>query len=655
MGVREIAVRLTLEAAQYLAKDRQVQASVVETRAEMKALDRQVDQTGHEMNRLGVESEKTTKSFRGMRRDTSALDAEMTRLHKHTRELRDLLATTGGTDRSLFRQLRADERDIQRLRRFKQELLGIVPVAANVVDSFGEIGAAVRSGLMGGRAALIGGAIGIGALLAPAIGAAISGAIAGAGIGAAMAGGILSSIKSDRVKSAGKDFLASIEADFFRGGDVFVGPVERSLKLLAADVRSLDLAGVFAKTAPYVEIVAKGIGDLVKNFMPGLSKALDKAGPFSVVFAKGLADTGSALGSFMADVSDSPGALEGLAFTFRVIDGTVVTLGQGLRELSGVFMHLVDLGLKESHAAEDVFGFLAKFDIGPVKGGATILDQMLKGQITNLQAIKDAASATADGLKDYTDDTNHATGATDRFRTALQKENQTIEDSMGLFNDLHGAILAYNQGQADLRQALKENGRTFDENTEAGRKNAAAWQQQLENTQRVRDAEIAAGEDAGKATREYNKQVQMLLDMAAAAGATKAQLDALAKQYVIQIRYTISQTGGIGGIGTSSTGGYDVGDLAHQHMARHAAGGRYPAYAPFVAGEFGPEIVWPGGRGGSVMNGSDTRTYLGGGGGGQVNVRVIVQDRSGRELRQILVNDALGRGKQDTVVRVAYP
>ena len=45
----------------------------------------------------------------------------------------------------------------------------------------------------------------------------------------------------------------------------------------------------------------------------------------------------------------------------------------------------------------------------------------------------------------------------------------------------------------------------------------------------------------------------------------------------------------------------------------------------------------------------------GGGGGGSRTITVIVKDTSGRVLRREMIDDALGRGVQQSTVSAAYP
>src|SRR6185369_630782 len=107
---------------------------------------------------------------------------------------------------------------------------------------------------------------------------------------------------------------------------------------------------------------------------------------------------------------------------------------------------------------------------------------------------------------------------------------------------LDDAILAANQGWLDLNDQLIKGKGNWDDNTAAGIHNQQLLNDQIKKIDAVRQAEIAKSDGSVAAINainaEYDKQLAKLLKVAAAAGDSKASLEALAKKYYIDIIVT---------------------------------------------------------------------------------------------------------------------
>lgn len=661
MAGRAITVTLTLEAAQYLREDRKVQASVAETDAAMKGLDRRIDETGRDMGQLASRAAIAKRELSSLGTTSVKTAAEMKLLDQRIKTQRASVAAladewlrTGDKatavslrqQRSLLGQLERARRDLQLAKRDAVDLVEIVGgLGGKVIGSFNPAeglssATKVGGGALGGGLetpgfgpALIGSLVAAIVVAAPGIGAILGGALAGSGVGLLMAGGIVSSFKDPGVVAAAKSAGRDIMSEFFAGGRVFAGPVIESIHILAQDFKDLRIGDVFAKAAPYVTTLARGIGDFVKNLMPGFNNVLDHAGPLTEVFSKGLADTGTAFSDLITDINNSPGTIEGLELGFKVLDGVLRGTGKTLEFLGDVFAKFV-------HFDATVFGWVPTLGqyFRDLDGAGDSLKPKLHG----------VGSAAGDMVPPVVD----AAHATDHFRTSMQDLNMTVEDSMGVFNDLHGGILSYNQAMFDLKKSLKENGNTFDENTEAGLRNAAAYQRALDAAQKMRDDEIKAGQNADAATKKYNDEVTGLLDLAAQAGVTKTKLDELAGQYIIKISPTFTGT-------ATDWAAFRAGERQAQAQKTkgHASGGWDWGDAPFWAGEQGKELIFPGGRPSYVMTHQQSMAYAGTSGGTTVvrHEHYLNVSVAGGPVRRVLLDDGRARGKSEAALAVAYP
>lgn len=675
MGERRVSVELMLDARNAIREAGEFGGVVEGVQHAVHELGDESDHTGRDLEQLGGAAAAAKHEVEGYGRaaaiaglETRNLDVAIVKARDRLLALRQAYAATGPTsplDRGPLRDIHTAERDLRELERISRGIRrDLDESASDVFNNLSGLGRNLRG-------ALIPTAIGLVALFSPAIGAAVSGIVGGSGIGLAMAGGILSTIKSPAVKSAFSAALAEAESELFNGpaAKAFEGPVVAGLGALVKGLHIGDISAEWAKAAPFVGIVVQGIDDLVNNAMPGFDKIMDKAGAFSSVFAAGLADTGSAVSDLLGDIADSKGTVEGLHWAFMLLDGTIVTTGNVLNFLGDTFANMADFSDWLVHLQAYGRGWFPL--IGWIPGMTEVqrnLDRLSgKGEGVHqvIEKYSPAVARSAQATRGFADAASTAAHATDRYQTALQDLNRTVEDSMRDFDDLHRGILDANQARADLDASFKKNGMTIDEDTQAGRDNADAWLRAKDAYERVREAKVKLANQnkdtaaADAANREYQREIQELLDLAAAAGATQDQLDELAKEYQIKIVYSISNVRGSVATVGSLVGGFDQADLAAQHAVRrktprkHAAGGWDDM--PFWAGEQGPELVFPGGLS-YVMPHAQSMAYAAGGGGGGPAAPIVIDLRLNEQpLRRILIDGAKARGKPDAVVSVAYP
>lgn len=163
-----------------------------------------------------------------------------------------------------------------------------------------------------------------------------------------------------------------------------------------------------------------------------------------------------------------------------------------------------------------------------------------------------------------------------------------------------------------LSEDIAANGKHWNDNTDAGQKQREMLLGLLNDAERVREAQIANGVSVQKANADYDAQVQVLLKLAGQAGATKAQLDALAKRYEIQFSID-AIAGAVSGVTSAvakAFAGLQFGGPAPEKSSTfgggRAAGGPVMAGVEYLVGENGPERFRPMVSGSIVPNGNQT-------------------------------------------------
>ena len=216
---------------------------------------------------LKGEADDLTASFGKLEDGTFDLDKAIEDTRIEVKRLHEEFARTG--EQGFLREVRGQEGMLRRLERAAKS---VVP-GPGKDDNIGDLKSMIGSIPSVGRGALIGSVVGLGALMAPAIGAIVSGAVVGAAGAGGVVGGIIAASKDSRVQSAWHRFTQDTFTMEMFGGDKFVQPVIDSLGKLRGVFEQSGIDEVMGKAAGFVEPLADGIGGFVTNIMPGLSEA----------------------------------------------------------------------------------------------------------------------------------------------------------------------------------------------------------------------------------------------------------------------------------------------------------------------------------------------------------------------------------------------
>jgi hypothetical protein len=481
----------------------------------MALLDGEIKATDVSAGRLGG-------TFRLTEQDVTNLGVALTDARAKAAALRKEFAQSG--DDSLLADIRKQESAVKRLEgviRSAAKDEGGSPLGVSLgamigtragkgfSDSFEQSLAALPSQV---RGTAILAAVGIVSTMAPFLGGAIAGIVVGGAATGGIIGGIFAAAGDPRVTRAWADFAAETLTPQLFGRQAFVEPTILAIQEIQDALQESRPGAVLGPLADDVVVLAEGVGDFVRNIMPGLERAFVRAGPFVDTLASGIGDMGSALGSFLDSVSSSPGAVMALDTTFKTINGTIVFLGKNLKFLADAFGGAVVAASEMSGVVEDI----------PVLGA-------LAGQWNDVfERIRGSADGSGRAVGDFAAAATRATGGVHSFGEAADLAAQSTGDLATALSEAHTEFLDYLGASIEVEEAfdrftasVKENGRTLDIDTEAGRENMTALKRIAEASIDATLKKYTETKSVADATAVYEANRKKLYDTAIALGYSK--------------------------------------------------------------------------------------------------------------------------------------
>lgn len=617
---RRVSVNLELEVARYIGPAAQAATVTRRVRSEIDGLGDEADGTGRDMMQLAANTDVAAHQIDDLGDEALVTAAELAilerQMHSVGRAAREM--DDGGID------------------------------LPSIGGGAGRAGGSFATGILGGlghmsfRSKAIGALVGLAVIASPAIGAIIAGAVTGTvGLGG-IAGGIGAASKDPRVRAAATEFGHSITTEFFGSGEAFVGPTIKALDILKADFRELNLTSAFLKGAPAVETFAGGVGDLVKNIMPGFNRVMERSPQLSAIMAQGLGDVGTSISDMLTTMIESKGVMDGLRAAFTLLSGIIRGTGNIVGFLSDRFHELANFSGEVTGVLEDWLGWMPL--IGPmlrsVNDRSEEWSDTTEGLVLRLDRVTPAQLAANRAIGDLPPIVDDATDAVNLF-------NDATDTMLGNMLDVDGANLAVQRGLLSLKESIKENGKHWETNTRAGLANRDALHSQVVALDRQRRATIDAGGDAEKANAKFAAELKVLEGIARAAGISEAALRDLVGEYRITVITRNIQQYIEYRQGERSSSGRAAGGPV--------IGGNIYRVEEQVAEVFRPGHDWRAPMDGMVVPASQMRR---GGGGGRevVNLTVqLVDAPNGKVLRTVQINDALARGVKPETVAAAFP
>jgi len=470
---------------------------------------------------LGDESQRTGKKFGEMGKEAGQLKKKIGETEAEVKKLIKAFDASG--DVELLKSIRKGQSNLRLFERLRKS---ITDEAQEVGSDAGQkIGESLTLSMRSLRGPAIVGAIGLGALLAPAIGVAIQSAvIGGAGVGG-IVGGIVAASQDQQVQTAAKLVGDHVGDELLRAGGAWVKPTIESLNILdAAGSRLADNFGkIGEKLGPVLPGLTGGATGALDNIMGGITRAANAMQPAIRALGTELPKIGDAIGDFFDEISKDPDqAVMGIVAISQAIQTTIDFSGKLLSTLGNLYEQSTRSGAAISGTMETLFGWL------PVAGGAIERQgSAFREQVAAIDKARDAS-------KDYVDGgIQPIIRAQEEVKKATKNATDAIKDQLAAMDKMFDRVLGaqelasnYQESIDSLTESVEENGKSLDLNNKHGRENAAALREQAEAIKAIRQDMIDKTGDVTSANKVFDDLTEKLRQQAYALGLNKQAVDA---------------------------------------------------------------------------------------------------------------------------------
>lgn len=408
------------------------------------------------------------------------------------------------------------------------------------------------------------------------IGAAFTGALLGgvglAGIGVGIAGQLHSPAVSgalDRLKEEVSSDLTHATSAF---GPVLVDVAQKAES--AFDRLEPGLTKTFNRVSPAADRFLSSLIAAADRAAPGIERALDKSTVVLDELSADLPELGHDFSMFFELVADgSHGGADALHDLISAVGFLVVATGAELDLLSKMFTALEVTGDLATGHIGAATAKIAELKDGSHEGAdaANHLQQQLAGVGTAGDSAAAGVDAVDQAVLQWTNDALNAKLSTLQWKDALTDFGQQLRDNKGAFND-HSA---------------------------AGRADEEMYLQLVQQIQASTQATYDSTGSAVAASKAYQQQKAQLDAAAAAAGASKKQIDALNQSLdnTVKIRKgSVDITVSVHGNGQSllTRSDSDITRVIGTRLQLRASGGPVVKGQPYVVGDGGrPELFVP--------------------------------------------------------------
>jgi ElaB/YqjD/DUF883 family membrane-anchored ribosome-binding protein len=335
----------------------------------------------------------------------------------------------------------------------------------------------------------------------------LSGALAGlltATVGAAVAGiGAFIAFQYDEVRERGKSLVDKLRLMFVDIASPFVPAMLNAMDKVEDrfDLWVPMLARIFKEAATFIDPLTDGLLDLLQGILVGIEQSFGETGAFVHELAEALDTLGQAIGQtlrILADTGDS--GREAFRDFIYLIGQLLIVLATMIAMLTEVY-HILRL------TADFVNPFFAIFAEGADRAaGAT---SILVSRNHELER------STAGVIK-----------LTDEEAKRLKELEKSLKDASDATYGIVQSQVDFQRSLDDIRESLKENGRTLDINKEKGRENVESFLKGLKDAQKETEAQVAIGKlNAQQAAEHYNLQILAIQKLAREAGITNQQFE----------------------------------------------------------------------------------------------------------------------------------
>jgi ABC-type transporter Mla subunit MlaD len=485
---------------------------------------RGLDDVADEADRAGKSTEKLGDKSRKTEHDVVSLDSRIGQLKASLQKLSAEVERSGGSDKSLLKQFRADSKEMAGLEKLKKTIDSLTESGGKGFDLAGA-GIPGLSALAKSPALATAGAA-IGTALAVPLLATLGGAIT-AGGGATIAGlGIAGAVLGDpeHFKAAWGHVLDDLKKQFVEASTPFAGPTMDALRTIGPLVRSWHIDQIFANAARFVEPLVHGIGGAGTGLMKGIGDIVKEGGPAVEALSDGLVRLGEAGGNALSSIA---GGAEGGA--------------TALHDMVTVISLVIEGFGKVIEGAENAYQFMHDHPwmTAAYTGGLSLAI----AYVGELDDVSSRFGTTELGLRKAAEEAGHAFTEQGEDITALMQQLNAAKVSVdsyaaAIVNKLFSATMGLDQATLRFKESLTQLSETFnrhdhsiDTNTKKGQENVAAIYSAVTANQELYQRMVAAGSTAEQAAAAYDKNTQALETQLYKAGLTSQQIDGLIGKY----------------------------------------------------------------------------------------------------------------------------
>jgi hypothetical protein len=393
----------------------------------------------------------------------------------------------------------------------------------------------------------------VAAAVAPVIGAAISaGVIGGAGLGGVIGGVLL--LKDDpRVAAAGAEIGQKLMSSLQVDAQPFETPVLAAITTIENRFDQMEgrIQHIFKASSGFVDPLVSGVLEGVDGILAGIESLVTRGKPVMDALGNSFAIIGDSVGTaftiISGDSDDAASALTNIAKVVGALIEATAILVRGLTELYGIIsfipgkakeleLHLagvVGINKDVSKSAGDVATsvaaqVIAMSDSGDAADAASRSFGLYVATQKDVKDAQSAAKAVQDSYNASIADLAPAGGQAAQIADGLRKAIDALHGAQVGATD---ANEAYEASWDSLSESIKQNGRSLNIHTAAGRANRDALEAVATAARDGYVADIQSGIGIEQATKKHDKRIEALKEEAHRSHLTKGETDNLIATY----------------------------------------------------------------------------------------------------------------------------
>jgi hypothetical protein len=490
--VRSARVELILDTLKGVRGAKDLTKAVDGTTAALAATAKAGDKAGRAVDDAGDEMSQAARA-------AAVLDREVEKLSGSLRELAISQALGGG---DFSKKIREQESAMRRLTRNRKLFSdagddGAEQFSMSFVQRLGPLMAKLP--ISGPLSATIAGAA---VAAAPLLGAAVAGGIiGGVGIGGVI-GGLVVASKDPRVQAAATELGGRLSERLRLAAQAFVGPAIEGIGQIDRALKTIDIEGIFRKSAQFVAPLAASVASAVTSIGGAIEKLVANAGGPIQAIADGIALIGREAADGLNSLADNANAgADALKILFEIVGYSVKTTFELVNALSELY------------------------EINRKIGGDLGLRLLLKLTGSEMDKTGDSARKTGEGVFGLGQNLKGTAQAADMTRLSLA--GLAAESAHLADKNLSAA-----EATLQLKEATIAAGKAADHHKKVSNAEESALLAMARATNTATERLDEQGRTATQAAKAHDTNRRALIKVAEKMGYTKAEAKKLADQYL---------------------------------------------------------------------------------------------------------------------------